>query len=567
MVSTKELESLLFSGEYERVLALTANQMEPDALPALVGALALSGRLDEAESAFRSLETATPARDEVVQARFFVIAGLCHAGMVPKALRRARQSLPDRRKSDAKTRFWVWQGLALVRFFQGRFGRARRFARRALAAAVEAAFPYARLLALDLLAHVLLYTGDIHAGMRMLGQAAALARALGYDANRLTLETARAVFQLRFRLAALEEAVAQTREALAQPGVSFFTRRNGLLELAMALALSGEGERARAALEEARTIALLGSDRRGKTRSAIADALVTALSRGRDAALPLVEEAWSLSGEQLTLAAEIGFVDVFFVGPTARAQQDLPAVASASGVTRASLAAATLRRDPLPSPTQLEDRLCRVLIACRDADATARLETVLSAELLGMVPWALGLEPGRRIIVTPSQMISEDQGVVSVRPAPGGPSLRLLSALRDGYQSRETLVSNVWGLGRYDPHRHSAVINTAVSRLRLALSSPSWIVTHEGGYELEAGVDIYELAAPAVAEPTAAVKPSSDEVRALRWIKDNGAATTADLARALSVSSSSALRILRRLESDGAVVREGRGRATRYALP
>ncbi len=565
-MTPKELEALVFSGDYERVIALTAAGTPPEALPALVGALALSGRLDEAESAFRSLESGRPAEGDVVQARFFVIAGLCHAGMVPKALRRARQGLSDRRQTDARTRFWVWQGLALVRFFQGRFDRARRFARRALAAAVEAAFPYARLLALDLLAHVLLYTGDIHAGMRMLGQAAALAEALGYEANRCTLETARAVFQLRFGLAPLEDAVAEARAALAQPSVSFFTRRNGLLELAMALALSGEGARAREALEEARTIALLGSDRRGKTRSSIADALVTALSRGREAAQPLVDDAWSASGEQLTLAAEIGFVDVFFVGPTERAQRELPAVASASGVTRARLAAAVLRGEAPPSAAQLEDRLCRVLVACHGTEPAARLETVLTAELLGLVPWALRIAPGRRIVVTPSRVISEDHGVVSVRPTPGGPSLRLLSALRDGYQSRETLVSSVWGLGRYDPHRHSAVINTAVSRLRLALATPAWILTHEGGYELEAGVEILELTAPAVPAPAVVVKPASDEARALSWIEANGPTTTGDLARALGVSSSSALRVLRRLERDGAVVREGRGRATRYAL-
>jgi Mn-dependent DtxR family transcriptional regulator len=45
-----------------------------------------------------------------------------------------------------------------------------------------------------------------------------------------------------------------------------------------------------------------------------------------------------------------------------------------------------------------------------------------------------------------------------------------------------------------------------------------------------------------------------------------GPATTSDIARAVSVSPSSALRMLRRLERDGQVARVGRGRATRYHL-
>lgn len=548
-------------------MAATASRSDARVLPALVGALALSGRLDEAESAFRSLVTADATPDELIQARFFVIAGLCHAGQVGKALRLARQSVADRLGASATSRFWIWQGLALVRLFEGRFARSRRFARRALSAAVEASFPYARLLALDLLAHVLVETGEIHAGMRVLAQAASLAEALGYESNRLTLHTSRAIFQLRYLLAPLETAVAEAREALADPAVSYFTRRNGLLELATALALGGDGRGARAAVDEAHRISLPGSDRRGKTRLSIAHALIAALSEGAGAARSSLDEARATAGEQLTLAAELGFVEGFFVGPTARTREELPAVARASGVARAELAAQVVAGAPLPPAARLEDRLCRALVACQGAPAEARLARVLDDELLGLTAWALGLPPARRIIVADSRIISEDRGAVAVRPTPGGPSLRLLSALRSGYQSRETLVSSVWGLGRYDPLRHSGVINTAVSRLRLALADPAWIVTHEGGYELQPGIEIHEVAAPAV-EPAAALveRPPSEAEKVLAWLRQNGPATTADVGRALGTSPSSALRLLRRLEEEGAVLRVGRGRATRYQL-
>ncbi|HZO16172.1 MAG TPA: hypothetical protein VFB62_23015, partial [Polyangiaceae bacterium] len=386
--SAKALEALLFSGEYDRVVEATAHQTDPRMLPALVGALALSGRLDEAESAFRSMTPATP--DELIQARFFVIAGLCHAGQVGKALRRARESVSDRGVAGAASRFWIWQGLALVRFFEGRFARSRRFARRALAAAVEASFPYARLLALDLLAHVLVETGEIHAGMRVLAQAEQLAQALGYEANRVTLHTARMVFQLRYLLLPLGAAVAQAREALADSSVSYFTRRNGLLELAMALALGGDGRAARAELNEAHEIALPGSDRRGRTRISIAHATLAALSQGPEAAAQTLDEAWSTAGEQLTLAAEIAFVDVFFVGATARTREGLAAVARASGVARAQLAAAVLHGEALPVASRIEDGLSRILVACQRASTEARLGQILDTQLLGLTPWALG---------------------------------------------------------------------------------------------------------------------------------------------------------------------------------
>jgi uncharacterized membrane protein len=142
-----------------------------------------------------------------------------------------------------------------------------------------------------------------------------------------------------------------------------------------------------------------------------------------------------------------------------------------------------------------------------------------------------------------------------------------VSALRDGYQSREMLVSSVWGLGRYDPLRHNAVINTAVSRLRLALAEPAWIITHEGGYELQPGVEVLDVAAPAVEQPARHVeRPPSDADKVIACLRRGGPATTAEVAHALGISVSSAQRILRRLESDGEVVRLGRGRATRYQL-
>ncbi len=566
----KSLEFLLFSGDYDGVIARSSVACDVASMPAQVGALALSGRLDEAESVFRGLERSAEALDAVLEGRFFLIAGLCHAGHVDKALRLLGPHVSALPRTAGRSRFWIWQGVALVRFFEGRFRRARAAARRALASAVQASFPYARVLALDLMAHVLMHTGELHAGARLLEQAASLAAVLGYEDNTRTLRTSAVVYELSYLLAPIEEATQRAESALAQPGVSYFARRNGLIELATAWALRGEAARASAALEEARRIALPGSDRRAKTRWLIAQGLCCALSRGPAAAREIFDEARVVAAEQTTLVAELGFAECLFVGPSDTLRATLPEVARASGIARAQVALGWLRARELPAPTQLEDGLCRVLSRCRRAPPTERVNELLRAGLLGLLPWALELEPGRRLILTSDHLITEDHGTVARRAAPTGPSRRLLEVLGGGFQSREDLVQTVWGLGRYNAAKHAAVVNTAMSRLRPALADSSWVVTHESGYHLAEGVELVILAdasaAPRVNAPSAPPAPL-EETKVLEHLAREGPSSSAEVARALRMSPSSALRLLRRLVTEGRVARAGTGRATRYELP
>src|SRR5687768_9934346 len=132
--AANELDSLVFSGSYEQVLSRTAGGYSDAEAPAVVGALALSGRLDEAESVFDVHFRGRCAPAMALRARFFLLAGLCHAGNSERALRHARESVAHLRRGPANERYWACQGLALVRHFEGRLSRARRAARRALAA-------------------------------------------------------------------------------------------------------------------------------------------------------------------------------------------------------------------------------------------------------------------------------------------------------------------------------------------------------------------------------------------------------------------------------------------------
>src|SRR4029078_10139918 len=199
-VDDKSLEFLVFAGAYGSVLERTAGGYEDADAPHVIGALALSGRLEEAESAFAAYRSRAASEEGLARARFFLVAGLCHAGAAPRALRQASGGVRDVFGAVDARRFWACPGLAVARYFEGRFRRARRFARRALAAAVGASLPYARCLALDLLAHVSVHAGDIYAGLRLLSQAEELGAALGYTQSAATLRTGGLIFQLRFTL-------------------------------------------------------------------------------------------------------------------------------------------------------------------------------------------------------------------------------------------------------------------------------------------------------------------------------------------------------------------------------
>lgn len=566
VTALEPLNSSLFSGAYDQVLARTAARYSAEEAPFVIGALALSGRLDEAESAFERLQSSTPELEALLAARFFLVAGSSHAGRSSRAFRLANDSLAFVRDSDPRRRFWACQGFAVVRYFAGRFRLAGRFAKRALQAAVHADFPYARFLALDLSAHVALQTGSVFAGMRLLSQARDLALALGWNDNAATLQTSASVYQLRLLTSDIDQAVEEVERRVAAPTVSYFTRRNAFIELACMRALRGDAPRALETLDAARRIALPGGDARGKTRWLAAHATCLALSRGGELARPSLEEARAVAGEQLTLAAEVGFVALAFVGGATPGElRDYERIHRLTGIQRMRVALDVASGTTELYAPGIEDGVCRVLLECLALAPAERVARVVRAGLLGLLPHALGRDPGKRIVLLLDSIVTENQGVVSARPLPSRPSLKLLQELARGYCSRSDLVSAVWGIGRYNPSRHTPVIHTAVSRLRLALGEPDWIVTHPDGYALAEGV---ELVAGEVQSAPSALPPAAspdERERVLAYVGSEGPVSSAEVAKALGLSSSTALRLLRKLSQEGLLARQGGGRSTRYA--
>lgn len=576
-MATTELEHLFYEGSYERILSSTANTQAGLIDPFVVGAMAFTGRFDEAEITGRLVisDKSRPS-SEAVAVRFFLCAGACHAGMLDKAMSWARQNLHALRASDPRTRFFAYQGFGLVRYFEGRMQRSRRLARRSLSAAIEAGFPYGRLLALDLRGHALIQTGQVSSGLRLLEQAERLALDLGFVANAKTIEVAQHVYRARCRVWNTADSLLRLQELAHSPIVSFFARRNAFLELAWQEALRGSVQDAERSLAEAGRIALPDADRRGRVRALLARAVVLQLSQGLQAPTPYFEEARRLAEPDASLRTEVLFVESA-LARTGRPglAADLEVLDATTGIERAAIARRLVGPTSLTNWSPSEDRFAELLLSLRSMQPSARVIHLLNEGLLGLVPWSLGLTPGTRIYLTPQSVLTENRGSMSVHRHPSGPSMRVLRELADGPSSNAALVAAVWGLGNYSPARHDPTLHTAVARLRAALgSNGEWVMTTANGYQLAAGVEMVmaveelEIHAPDdLGIDYESVSPVSDrQSHILEIIGRRRAASSAELAQDLRVSDATALRSLRELVADGRLVRTGRGKGTRYTL-
>lgn len=150
--------------------------------------------------------------------------------------------------------------------------------------------------------------------------------------------------------------------------------------------MRGEGDRAAAALEAARSIALTGTDSRGKVRWPVAHALCSALSQGPELARESLSEARTLAAQQLTLETEIGFVQLVFAGDRAAELLERQTwLARQTGAQRARIALdVALEHTELYAP-RVEDGMGRLLLGCIGRPQRERVQRVVDAGFLGLL--------------------------------------------------------------------------------------------------------------------------------------------------------------------------------------
>lgn len=582
MRSASALEALFYGGAHKDVLLATIDGTSGDFDDAdtflVIGALVFSGRTDEAVSIFRTWERASadPARRDPEQAaacRFFLCIAECRAGRYVAAEKLCRATLGELSlPGSARARFYFHQGVGLVRHFTGRMGSASRHASRARRHALEARFPYGRMLALDLMGHALLHRGKVLSGLALLEQAAELAEGIGLESLARTTRSAIVANRARFGVGEESPTEELLRHLDRNGDADRYSKRVLLTELAEAHAFRGDAASAARELRRAEEVALPDGDRRATVKLLLARSLVVGLSQGEEAAARVLAEVEALVDPAMdpALAVEITWYE-FLVCPARfarRPTEQLVRAARATGIARAVLLANT--REAGLHLRAGEDRFATLVIAVRRAERG--LDEVLAHDLLGLLPMSLGCSPGQRIHLDPERRFFaiEQHGNVVRAEVPSDAVVSLLRALACGPRSKEDLIREVWQLNVYRPEKHDAVVHTAVSRLRSALGSHAgWIQVSGVGYRIAQGVEVRENAerARGAAPITPSELPPALDPRrtaVLELVQREGGAATRDVVERLKISEMTALRLLTLLVDEGVIERIGRGRNTRY---
>lgn len=587
----------LFAGQYAKVVAATfdaqGNGFDDVDVAFAVGALTFLGRIEDAEMCFDGwrMRTSTPDLRTMAASRFFLGVAHARAGNFTRAyellVHRVREYV---RSDDPWSAAFAFQGLACQRYFTGHYRAAARHALRALRAAHTASFAYAKMLSTDLRGHALVQIGRLRAGIDLLEQAKSHAEHLGLGLNAYAIECSIATYSPKF--IASEEVVHHIESLLGRRSHDSYSRHSLLTELAGQLSLRGQKTKAMRALEQADELALKVDARRAKIRSLLARLHVTRWSRGPEACAELLAQTSELIDKgDLAFRAELLGFEAYVakasgdVSRRERAEAELHALAS-SNHHWARAALEQLGAGPDRTRAFPEDELTPLLraVAARDERVLHRL---LSFGLLGAVPELLGLVPGRRIIILAAEqaVFLEDEGDMLLRPSPPRWCPALLRLLAAGDVSKEVIVTKLWGLRSYRPERHDPLLRTTIHRLRAFLRPRGdWVRVTEQGYGAtvpvvsigstdEADATDIEIPLPEEEEPIAvAPRRTSREISAPEATNDRflsklaqlGRASVGELADALGVSESTALRALRELVEQKRVIRTGFARATRY---
>lgn len=577
-----ELAEAFRAGRHHDVLARAWDGPDPSfevhEAPYVVGSLALLGRLEEA-LAFAEQLTRDPdtPRPVAVEARFFAVVGLCHTGRYGEAEQWARRNAREARSPDSRTRFFVYQGVALYRYFTGRVDRARLASKRALKEAVLARYQLGRLLALDLRGHVLVQRGEISAGLRVLDQAAQLATGLASEGHATSIECARLAYENRHGRRG-EDLESRLSEVAARSTDNVYALRSAWLELAFRGALVGDAPRAREALEQAARQALPESDYRARARFFVTLAFISRLDRSQDEVRAALEGAVGAleAGDDRLLFTELCLWDrVLRGGVVAMGLDDARRLHAETGSFVARVLVAMHGGPPLGLGEVRESPLLGLLAS--GGPLEERVRDAIARGWLGLVPLLSAREAGRYAIFVGDALVVAERGTVALVDKLPPQARELLEVLAGGERTKEQLLQDVWNIGRYAPHRHDSVMHTAVGRLRRALgSSADWIRTTETGYALVeevqivvvggAGVEPAHEEADADAAPPAAPKVDALPGRILDALAGDGPLRSTDLAERLKVSEATILRRLRELMADQRVRREGAGKSTRYVV-
>jgi len=570
-------ESLLFSGDYQGLLARFHDQEggTPSLhnLPCVIGALIFVGRNEEAALLF---EKAVPRLEHsaIIECRFFLGLSALRASKFSEARRYFRANYAARLKQlGGRSMFFIYQGIALYRFYTGR--KVAGAAREALAHSLAADFTYGRVLAGDLLAHARIQRGAEEAGIAELTQALELARRLGNAGLVGAISSSLIIRQARSGRFGSSAADSLRRHLADAPLSDTYSRSNLLLEIARQETLRGAWPEADQALRNAlQLIFAFGLKRqeaamnlafsellyrKGFSTEALGFLSSARKDLERERSHPLQRAA---AGIERKLRAELGLgtpaLQIFSAkGDSVQRRIELretpagPRAGRVSADTLGDLLDSIRRQEPGVIERVLSSGYYGLLYDCLPA-------------LRGQERLALDLSPGGLTAF----------GTEGVQHASLGKSRivrNLLAQLSGGEKTKAELATHVWGY-EYHPLRHDTLIYSAVQSARKTLGRyANWIETTESGYRLKPAVTMIHTTAPPAAknpEPLAAPVNSPGlnyrQVLVLQGLSELSVLNVDEYQQKFKVSKVTASRDLSGLVAMKFIRRVGRARATHY---
>lgn len=586
-----------FAGRYALVASETfdaTSAIPEEDVAFAIGSLTFLGRVGDAQSCFDAWrERGGDDARTLAAARFFLGVAYARAGDFDRSRSRLVDGARARlRASDAWGRAFVFQGLAVHRYFTGRYRAAARHALRALRAGHVAGLAYAQMLSTDLRGHALVQLGQLHAGTALLQQAKSYAERVGFELNAHAIACSIAIYNAKFKLSA--GVLSELEALLHERSHDSYSERMLRTELAIHYALRGRSTDAARELERADADALRVDARRAKVASLLARLHLTRFRAGARACADILDDVAAMTergdvafrAELLAMQSQIARS----LGDDERTARAIDGLRQFVGRAEHHVAASALRlvagghRDPAGFFAEDEISPVIALAAAHDPREVSRL---LALGVLGPIPEMLGLVPGRRVLflARENSVLVEDHGDLWARPSPPRWLAPLLRTLAGGGASKEAIVGELWGIRRYHPDRHDSLVRTTIHRLRAFLEPRGeWVVVTANGYSIDA--DVHFVGRPPLnerlEEPHYLEAPFADEIteptsavatRAPVTVDDRVAARVAagvvtgpEIARALGISESTALRALRRLVKGKRLLRRGAARATRYAI-
>ncbi|HEY8279202.1 MAG TPA: DeoR family transcriptional regulator [Bdellovibrionota bacterium] len=570
-------EPLLFAGDYRAVLSRFFDKAEAKLriadLPAVVGALCFLGRSEEAIALLKKREKElSPAA--LIECRFFLGLAALRVSRFRDAKSHFQSNYAELdRKPGGRAGFFIYQGLALYRFYTAR--NARKAAKEALAQALSGDFTYGRVLAGDLLAHVQIQKGMEDAGIAGLEQAVQLAAKLGNAGLVAAISTSVILRKARSGRLGIQATELLREHLKSAPFADTYSRANLCLEIARQEMLKGSLSEASHALKEALQQVYANGLKRQEAALNLAFAQLFYLQGRTTEALSFLSSARKdLHDERhhsLRRAAD-------GLEAKLRRNLDLPPLPACESLDAAGdsvqrrMEGRALLKDSAQLTTsgdQVADLKDRAKL-----QIPGTVEAVLESGYLGILLDCLPISRGTESIaldLMPGTLTTFSmEGIHHVQLGKSRLTRNLLWNLSRGERSKEQLVSAVWGY-EYHPLRHDPLIYSAVQAARKALGlHASWLEATEHGYRLKAGVRIQSFQAKVESkmEPLPVVNEQGSlnhrQILALRDLEENGTLNVEAYRKRFEVSKVTASRDLAELVEMKFVRRVGRARATHY---